>query len=43
VFERHQFGLECPQHLAAVRPWAGFLLGIVAHDVATTAFTLVSL
>jgi hypothetical protein len=40
-FERRQLSLEFPQHLPAVRPLAGFLLGIVAHDIATTtlAFT----
>src|SRR5262245_30620186 len=37
-FERSQLGLEFPQDLPAVRPLAGFLLGIVAHDIATTAF-----
>src|SRR5262249_30427430 len=40
VFERRQCGLECTQELLAVGPLAFFLLGIVAHDIATTALAL---
>src|SRR3989440_8726066 len=40
VFERRQFGLEFMQELLAVGPLAFFLLGIVAHDIATTALAL---
>src|SRR5215471_313665 len=39
-FERRQFGLEFTQDLLAVDPLAFFLLGIVAHDIATTALAL---
>src|SRR5262245_40090503 len=40
-FERRQLGFEFPQDLTAVSPLACFLVGIVAHDIATTtlAFT----
>src|SRR5215470_6502559 len=39
-FERRQLGFEFPQDLTAVSPLAYFLVGIVAHDIATTALTL---
>ena len=34
--ERRQLGFEFPQDLTAVSPLACFLVGIVAHDIATT-------
>src|SRR5262245_60400728 len=40
VFERRQFGLEFTQDLLAVGPLAFFLLGIMAHDIATPALAL---
>jgi hypothetical protein len=40
LLQRGQLGLEFTQDLPAVSPLACFLLGIVAHDIATTALTL---